>query len=198
MARTFNGTVLSHLPKPAKTGRPGCNDRNTINGILFVLTTGCRRADMPDRYGSKSTAYLRFSELRQKGRINRKFFCRQIRPSLCTDLIGSDGILFHIHQLLPKRGGYDAAYIGYLQMSRNQMLYFLQEFLIRCAREVQNRYRQDLPLRGFLAWLRYGLRRTVARHEKKLWEPSRISPAWHASWCIGEYWDGSVMFFPSP
>ncbi len=60
-------TVASHLPKPAKTGRPRCNDRNTINGILFVLTTGCRWADMPDRYGSKSTAHLRFSGLRQKG-----------------------------------------------------------------------------------------------------------------------------------
>ncbi len=35
--------------------------------MLFVLTTGCRRADMPDRYGSKSTAHLRFSELQQKG-----------------------------------------------------------------------------------------------------------------------------------
>ncbi len=57
----FNGTVLSHLPKPARTGHPRCDDRSTINGILFVLTTGCRWADMSDRYGSKSTAHLRFS-----------------------------------------------------------------------------------------------------------------------------------------
>ena len=55
------------LPKPAKTGRPRNNDRNIINGILFILTTGCRWADMPDKYGSKSTAHLRFQELQQKG-----------------------------------------------------------------------------------------------------------------------------------
>jgi len=59
--------ITSHLPKPAKTRRPRCDDRTTINGILFVLTTGCRWADMPIQYGSKSTAHLRFSELQQKG-----------------------------------------------------------------------------------------------------------------------------------
>ncbi len=67
MSDTQWKTVASHLPKPAKTGRPRCNDRNTVNGMLFVLTTGCRWADMPNRYGSKSTAHLRFSELQQKG-----------------------------------------------------------------------------------------------------------------------------------
>ena len=60
-------TIVKHLPKPAKTGRPRNDDRNIINGILFVLTTGCRWAEMPDKYGSKSTAHLRFSELQQKG-----------------------------------------------------------------------------------------------------------------------------------
>ena len=53
-------TIAPQLPKPAKTGRPRNNDRNIINGILFILTTGCRWADMPDKYGSKSTAHLRF------------------------------------------------------------------------------------------------------------------------------------------
>ena len=60
-------TIVKHLPKPAKTGRPRCNDRTTINGILFVLTTGCRWVDMPEKYGSKSTTHLRFSELQKKG-----------------------------------------------------------------------------------------------------------------------------------
>ena len=35
-------TIVKHLPKPAKTGRSRCNDRITINGILFVLSVGCR------------------------------------------------------------------------------------------------------------------------------------------------------------
>lgn len=35
-------TIQTHLPKPARTGRPRCDDRTTINAILFVLVTGCR------------------------------------------------------------------------------------------------------------------------------------------------------------
>ena len=54
-------TIAPQLPKPAKTRRPRNNDRNIINGILFILTTGCRWADMPDKYGSKSTAHLRLN-----------------------------------------------------------------------------------------------------------------------------------------
>ena len=73
-------TIVKHLPKPAKTGRPRNDDKNTINGILFVLTTGCRWADMPDKYGSKSTAHLRFSELQQKG-IWKKILSGLIKTS---------------------------------------------------------------------------------------------------------------------
>ena len=60
-------TIVSHLPKPAKTGRPRNDDRDIINGILFVLSVGCRWEELPKKYGSKSTAHLRFQELQQKG-----------------------------------------------------------------------------------------------------------------------------------
>jgi len=59
--------VQSHLPKPAKTGRPRCDDRTTINGIIYVLTSGCRWEEMPRKYGSKSTAHLRLQTLQQEG-----------------------------------------------------------------------------------------------------------------------------------
>lgn len=35
------------LPKPKATGRPHCNEREVINGILYVLATGCRWEDLP-------------------------------------------------------------------------------------------------------------------------------------------------------
>ncbi|MEM2405737.1 MAG: transposase [Candidatus Methanomethylicia archaeon] len=35
------------LPPKAKTGRPRINDRLVINGILYVLVTGCRWMDIP-------------------------------------------------------------------------------------------------------------------------------------------------------
>ncbi len=52
--------IAPQLPKPAKAGRPRCDDKTTINGVLFALDTGCRWADMPDKYGSKPAAHLRF------------------------------------------------------------------------------------------------------------------------------------------
>ena len=60
-------SIIPHLPKPAKTGRPRADDRTTINGILFVLTVGCRWEELPEKYGSKSTAHLRLQDWQQKG-----------------------------------------------------------------------------------------------------------------------------------
>ena len=59
--------IQKHIPKPARTGRPRCDDRVTINGIMFVLITGCRWSEMPKKYGSKSTAHLRLQKWQQKG-----------------------------------------------------------------------------------------------------------------------------------
>ncbi len=60
-------TIQKHLPKPARTGRPRADDCTTINGIMFVLVTGCRWTELPAVYGSKSTAHRRFQNLQQKG-----------------------------------------------------------------------------------------------------------------------------------
>jgi len=35
------------LPKPARTGRRRVNDREAINGILYVLVTGCSWEYLP-------------------------------------------------------------------------------------------------------------------------------------------------------
>jgi transposase len=54
--------------RKVKVGRPRNNDRQTINGILYVLSTGCRWADVPpERYGSGKTCWLSFTEWRNNG-----------------------------------------------------------------------------------------------------------------------------------
>jgi transposase len=56
------------MPETASTGRPRNDDRKTINGILYVLSTGCRWEDLPpERYGSGKTCWLRFKQWRQLG-----------------------------------------------------------------------------------------------------------------------------------
>ncbi|GBC72092.1 hypothetical protein HRbin02_01884 [Candidatus Calditenuaceae archaeon HR02] len=47
------------LPPKPRGGRPRADDRRVLNGILYVLTTGCRWMDMPAEYGSYKTAWRR-------------------------------------------------------------------------------------------------------------------------------------------
>jgi transposase len=54
------------LAKTCKNGRPRVNDRTTINGIMFVLVTGCRWTELPAMYGSKSAAHRRFQNLQEQ------------------------------------------------------------------------------------------------------------------------------------
>lgn len=56
------------LPEKAKTGRPRSNDRATLNGVLYVLSTGCRWEDVPpERYGSGKTCWYRFTKWSRSG-----------------------------------------------------------------------------------------------------------------------------------
>lgn len=55
------------LLKPAKTGRPRCDDREVVNGILYVLSTGCRYEDLPhDIKASGKTCNRRLLEYQRK------------------------------------------------------------------------------------------------------------------------------------
>ena len=55
------------LPPPNRRGRPRADDRRTINGILWVLRTGARWADLPRRYGAASTCHARLQRWAQEG-----------------------------------------------------------------------------------------------------------------------------------
>ena len=95
-------TIAPHLSKPAKTGRLRNDDRTTINEIFFVLTTGCRWADMPSKYGSKSIAYLRFQELQQKD-IWKKILSEIIKSAHNKERLICEKFQLIQHQLLRKK-----------------------------------------------------------------------------------------------
>jgi transposase len=60
--------LIRPLLSPAKaTGRPRANDRCTLNGILYVLRTGCRWKDLPERYGSSVTCWCRLDQWQTDG-----------------------------------------------------------------------------------------------------------------------------------
>jgi len=45
------------LPPKFRVGRPRSDDWIVLNGILYVLVTGCRWMDMHIKYGSYKTAF---------------------------------------------------------------------------------------------------------------------------------------------
>lgn len=52
--------------KPGR-GRPRNDDRASLNGILYVLKTGCAWVDLPSTYGSPSTGWRRLQEWSAEG-----------------------------------------------------------------------------------------------------------------------------------
>src|SRR5918993_1198406 len=59
------------LPKLARRkdgrGRPWRENRAVLNGILWILRTGARWADLPDRYPSYPTCHRRFQQWVRSG-----------------------------------------------------------------------------------------------------------------------------------
>ena len=59
--------IKRFLPKDKSTGRPRCDDREVINGILYVLWTGCRWEDLPhDIAASGKTCNRRLLEYQRR------------------------------------------------------------------------------------------------------------------------------------
>jgi len=62
------GVISSFLPpKPKRGRRASSDDRSLINGILYVVTTGCRWREMPRKYGSYVTAWRLLRRLQEAG-----------------------------------------------------------------------------------------------------------------------------------
>jgi transposase len=58
-------------PKRRGRGRPRADDRAVLNGILYVLRTGCRWEDVPRQYGSPATCWRRLHDWEAEGRWER-------------------------------------------------------------------------------------------------------------------------------
>lgn len=59
------------VPSGRSLGRPRVDDRRTLDGILYVLRTGCPWRDLPREYGSPITCWRRFAEWQSDGSWER-------------------------------------------------------------------------------------------------------------------------------
>jgi transposase len=58
--------IKPHLPNKPR-GVPRVDDRRVLNGIFWVLRSGAPWADLPERYGPRTTVYNRFNRWRKAG-----------------------------------------------------------------------------------------------------------------------------------
>jgi len=58
-------------PPASQGGRPKADPRACFNGIMWVLRTGARWKDLPDKYPPKSTCHDRFKEWSQAGLFDK-------------------------------------------------------------------------------------------------------------------------------
>jgi transposase len=66
--------VRDLLPgKAGDPGRTGRDNRQFVNGVLWVLRSGARWHDLPERYGKWKTVHTRFSRWSKAGVWERLF-----------------------------------------------------------------------------------------------------------------------------
>ncbi len=54
-------------------GRPAENNRRFVNGVLWVIRSGMRWADLPERYGKYKSVHKRFLRWAERGVWDRLF-----------------------------------------------------------------------------------------------------------------------------
>ena len=65
--------VFLPAERPNRSGRPWTPHRQVIDGILWVLRTGCIWADVPSEFGKSKTLYNRFWRWTREGLWDRVF-----------------------------------------------------------------------------------------------------------------------------
>ena len=95
--------IEPHLPKPAHTGRPRSSDRTILNGIIYVLISGCRWSEMPKKYGDDSTANRRLNSWQQKG-VWKKILKHAINSAHSSGKINLQNVSVDSSSVAAKKG----------------------------------------------------------------------------------------------
>ena len=96
--------IRSPLPPTAYTGRPRADNRMTVNGILYVLMSGCRWIDMPSRYGSPKTVWERHKKGSEKG-IWKRILDSLVSHGYHMGLVKVDDLSVDSSTVSAKKGG---------------------------------------------------------------------------------------------
>ena len=108
MARFDLSDVEWALIKPLLPNKPRgvarVDDRRVLNGIFFILRTGCPWRDLPERYGPYTTVYNRYNRWAKAGVWLRIFEILAERSPDSLHLIDSSIVRAHQHAAGGKKG----------------------------------------------------------------------------------------------
>ena len=89
--------IADLLPgKTSDPGRTGADNRLFVNGVLWVLRSGARWHDLPERYGRWKTSHKRFTRWAKAGVWQAVFAALTTDPD--NDYLMLDSTLVRAHQ----------------------------------------------------------------------------------------------------
>ncbi len=98
--------VKEYLPpeRTGERGRPSGDNRNALNGILWMARSGAAWRDLPERYGSWSTLYDKFARWSDAGIIENIFDVLTIDADMQDLSLDSASAKVHQHAAGAKKG----------------------------------------------------------------------------------------------
>ena len=98
LRRYFPGRIEGQI------GRPRNEDRQILNGILWIVRSGAAWRDLPERYGAWSTVYGRFAEWQESG-VFQKILAELGEEADLEDMsMDSTSVKAHQHSAGAKKG----------------------------------------------------------------------------------------------
>jgi len=87
-----------HFPErqPGQLGRPRNDERQMLNGMLWIVRTGAPWRDLPERYGAWSTVYSRFAQWQETGLFQT--IIAELGIDVDLQDMGIDSCVAQVHQ----------------------------------------------------------------------------------------------------
>ena len=79
--------ILDDLDPPAATGRPRTGQREALNGIIYVMRSGCQWNQLPSRFGDDSSVHRTMQRWIARGVLERLW---AVLIENCDELGGVD------------------------------------------------------------------------------------------------------------
>lgn len=100
----FEWSVIRPLLPNKPRGVARVDDRRVLNGIFWVLRSGAPWADLPERYGPRTTCYNRFVRWRKAGVWDRLMDAITEAYDGNIQMIDSSSVRVHQQAATAKRG----------------------------------------------------------------------------------------------